>query len=183
MDDRRFVHVSIHLDANRINARGQLPKVNQLERWRDDGVILMQMSRTAQGEAAAGHSSLRSLKAHTHIFTLTGDLISSERDQRAAIARALFPDGASNANEENDVDVVFNAAKYEAILVTADGGSKRQPGGILGNRSRLRALGVTVMTDFEAVAFVRAKIRDRDERVEWRAQRDGTPRPSWVGAD
>ena len=37
----------------------------------------------------------------------------------------------------NDIEIVFNAAKYEGILVTADGGSRRQLGGILGNRAAL----------------------------------------------
>jgi hypothetical protein len=182
VDPQRFVYVSVHLDANRVNARGKLPEVNQLERWRDDGVILMQMSRTAQSEAAAG-SSARSLKAHSHIFTLSGDLIPSEDEQLEAIEQVLFPGGASNANEKNDVDVVFNAGKYGAILVTADGGSNRQPGGILGNRTRLGALGIAVMTDVEAVAHIRDKIRERDQRAELRAHREGTPKPSWVGAD
>jgi hypothetical protein len=155
MDYERFVQVVVHLDANRVNARGQLQEVNQLERWRDDGVILMQMSRTAQLEATAGGSPRRSSKARSHIFTLTGDLIDSEKRLRDRIEQTLFPAGAATANESNDVDVVFSAAKYDAILVTADGASKTQPRGILGSRSELEALGVTVMTDIEVVAYVR----------------------------
>jgi hypothetical protein len=65
-------------------------------------------------------------------------------------------------NEANDVEIAFNANKYGAILVTADGGSRRQPGGILGNRVALARLGVQVMSDGEAVALVREKIQERD---------------------
>jgi hypothetical protein len=182
-DQERFVYVSLHVDANRVNARTTLPNMNRLEKWRDDEVILMQMSRTAQEEAAAGGSAARSQKARSYIFTLTGNLIDEERRQVDAIERVLFPIGAVTPNERNDVDVVFNATKYGAILVTADGASKRQPGGILGNRAGLAALGVQVMTDDEAVAHVRRKIHERDELAVWRARRDGKPVPAWVGAD
>ena len=128
VDQDRFVHVSFHIDTNRVNARTTLPNMNQLERWRNDGVVLLSMSRTAQEEAAAGGSAARSRKARGHIFTLTGNLIDEERGQVATIERVLFPAGASTQSERNDVDVVFNAGKYCAILVTADGASKRQPG-------------------------------------------------------
>ena len=47
----------------------------------------------------------------------------------------MFPNGAKDDNELNDVRIVCEAKKYEAILVTGDGGSKAQPGGILGNRA------------------------------------------------
>ncbi len=183
MDPERFVHVVVHLDANRVNSRGQLEAVNRLEHWRNEGVILMQMSQTAQAEAAAGGSPRRASKAHAHIFTITGELVPSEAAEREAIERVLFPGGAANANEANDVDVVFNAFKYGALLVTADGGSKTQPGGILGNRAPLAALGIRVATDAEAVALIEQKIRERDERAVWRAQRDGRPVASWVGRD
>ena len=173
----------MHVDANRVNARTALPNMNQLEKWRDDEVILMQVSRTAQEEAAAGGSTARSRKAHSYIFTLTGNLIDDERRQVSEIERVLFPNGASARNERNDVDVVFNAGKYGAILVTADGASRRQPGGILGNRAKLAALGFEVMTDDEAVAHIRRKIHERDERAVERARRDGKPVPAWVGKD
>ena len=182
-DQRRFVYVSLQIDANRVNARTALPNMNQLEKWRDDEVILMQMSRTAQEEATAGGSAARSQKAHSYIFTLTGNLIDAEWRRVGAIERVLFPNGALTPNEKNDVDVVFNAGKYGAILVTADGASKRQPGGILGNRAGLAALGVQVMTDDEAVAHIKRKIHERDERAVWRARRDGRPVPVWVGED
>jgi hypothetical protein len=39
------------------------------------------------------------------------------------------------------------------------------------------------VTDSEAVAYVRQKIAERDQRMRLRAERDGTPLPAWVGAD
>jgi hypothetical protein len=79
------------------------------------------------------------------------------------IERVLWPEGARSANERNDVEVVAEAAKYAATLVTADGRSKTQPLGILGHREELaRAVGVKILSPDEAVDFVREKIRDRD---------------------
>jgi hypothetical protein len=86
-------------------------------------------------------------------------------------------------SERNDVEVVFNAKKYGAALITADGGSRRQPGGILGNRTALSRLGVSVVTDAEAVELVRRKIAERDARLRAQAARNGTVLPPWVGAD
>jgi hypothetical protein len=182
-DHDRFVHLSFHVDTSRINARTALLNMNQLEKWWNDGVVLLSMSRTAQEEAAAGGSSARAQKARSYIFTLTGNLVHAEPRQIDAIAQLLFPNGIADQNEQNDVEVVFNAGKYGAILVTADGASKRQPGGILGNRAGLAALGIEVMTDEQAVLLVRQKILERDMRARWRADQNGTVVPTWVGAD
>lgn len=183
IDQDRFVNLALHVDTNRINARTALPNMNQLERWRDDGVILMQMSNTAREEAVAGGNAARAKKASSYIFTMTMNLIDEERRLLENIEAALFPAGASDANERNDVEIVFNAKKYCAILVTADGGSKRQPGGILGNRDALGRLGITVMSDDEAVEYVREKIRQRDRLMIERCDWEGRPLPAWVGND
>lgn len=183
IDIDRFVHVSFHIDANRVNARTALPHMNQLERWFDDGVILMQMSHVAAEEAAAGANTVRAQKARSHIQTLTMSLNQDERVLLQRIERILFPDGVTSLNEANDVEIVFNASKYGAILITADGGSRRQPGGMLGNRQALARLGITVMTDAEAVALVQGKITSRDERLLIRARRDGSEAPAWIGKD
>jgi hypothetical protein len=57
-----------HIDTNLINARQKLEAVNQLEKWFDDGIILIKMSGTAHMEAqaggkAAGKLTLRGLPA------------------------------------------------------------------------------------------------------------------------
>jgi hypothetical protein len=183
IDKHRFVHVMFHVDTNRINARNALPSMNQLQKWHEAGVILIHMSQVANEEAKAGGDPRRSMKARSYIFSMTYGDTPDEQQEMRVIERTLFPKGATSQNERNDVEVVFNARKYGATLITADGGSKRQPGGILGNRTALRRLGVSIMTDVEAVAHVRKKIAERDARLRSRAVRDGTSVPSWVGTD
>lgn len=48
--EERYVYLSFHLDSNRINARGRLPAVTQLERWHGDGVIDLELSEVAHDE-------------------------------------------------------------------------------------------------------------------------------------
>ena len=77
---------------------------------------------------------------------------------------------------------MFEAAKYAAILVTRDGGSKNQPGGMLGNREKLRDY-VRLMSDSETVAFVEAKIAERDEFNRRVVAEYGGELPPWTGKD
>lgn len=179
----RFVNVAFQIDTNRINARRSLPDMNQLEAWHEAGVILMQMSQVAQVEARSGSSTQRSKKAISYIFSISHCDTSHEEADLKAIEEAIFQGGAATESERHDVEIAFNAQKYGAVLVTNDGLSKRQPRGILGGRAALARIGVQVMTDSEAVAYVRQKIAERDERMRLRAERDGTPLPEWVGAD
>jgi hypothetical protein len=181
-DDDRYVHVEFQVDANRVNARGKLEAMNQLERWYRDGVIAIQMSEVAQAEAARGDRA-RASKAHSYIFSQTLATTDREQQMLERIASILFPGGIRSVQDTNDVEVVFNAFKYECILVTADGDSKSQPRGILGSRGELKALGVRVLTAEEAVAYVRARIAARDERIRRDVARSGRSIPSWVGSD
>jgi hypothetical protein len=183
LDRDRFVYVTLQIDTNRINARRALPEMNQLEAWHRDGVVLIHMSQVAQSEARSGASSLRSKKALSYIFSITYGDTPDEQDDLRAIEEAIFPGGAATEGERRDVEIAFNAKKYGAILVTNDGLSKRQPRGILGSRAALARIGVQVMTDSEAVEYVRHKIAERDKRMRLRAERDGTALPAWVGAD
>jgi hypothetical protein len=48
-----------------------------------------------------------------------------------------------------------------AILLTHDGGSRKQPRGILGNQYKLRDI-VRALSDTEAIAFIRKEIQERD---------------------
>ena len=61
--------------------------------------------------------------------------------------------------------------------------SQSQPGGILGHRDQLAALGVRVVTDQEAVQRVRILLRRRDEHAQAVCARTGEPLPEWVGQD
>ena len=180
--ERRMLYVPVlHIDTNLINARQKLPAVNQLEKWFEDGVILINMSGTAQREALAGGNALRTRKSNRQIYTTTPPADAFDPRYRE-IEHALFPNGAEDDNQRNDVKIVFEAAKYAAIFVTGDGGSKRQPGGILGNRHKLKSI-VEILSPDEAVAFIRAKIRERDDFNARVFKEFGGQLPAWTGAD
>lgn len=180
---RRSVAVAVHLDANRINSRGGLEHVNQLEQWHEDGVILLEMARPAHEEAKAGTDPRRRRKALGHIFTLTYADTGREQRRLKQVEEVLFPGKATTQNERNDVEIVFNADKYGAILVTADGASKSQPGGILGHREQLSQMGIQIMRDSEAVDHIRERISIRDRNARLIAGKTGKALPSWVGED
>jgi hypothetical protein len=180
--ERRALYIPVlHIDANLINARQKLAAVNQLEKWASDEVILINISSTARGEAMAGGNMARTRKANQQIFTATPVASASDPLCRK-IEGALFPSGAKDENQRNDVRIVFEAAKYSAILVTTDGGSKNQPGGILGNRAKLKSV-VQILSPDEAVELVREKIKERDEFNVRVAKEYGGQLPSWTGAD
>lgn len=160
--NRRLLYIPVlHIDANLINARQKLPAVNQLEKWFEDEVILINMSGTAHAEAKAGSNIQRTRKANQQIYTTTPPADVPDPLYRN-IEAVIFPDGARNDNQRNDVKIIFEAAKYAAILVTGDGGSKSQPGGIIGNRDKLRDI-VKILSPGEAVLLIRDKIRERDD--------------------
>ena len=182
---RRHIGSDFVIDANRINARGTLPQMCQLERWHRDGVTCIVISNEASAEASHG-SSRRYLKTGEYIHTVTHGRAQDEVWLLKAIESVLYPAGARISNHQNDARIVFNAAKYLDILITADGASKTQPGGILGHREKLQALHPTIriMSDDEAVDFVREKIRERDEQIKRIAGSFlNVQLPSWIGQD
>jgi hypothetical protein len=179
---RRIRNHRFMIDANRINASGRLQHMNQLEGWWLNRVVSIQMAEPAQQEAARG-SRDRARKAYGYIYSKTMARTAEEMDLLREIESILFPGGARTEGERRDVEIVFNARKYLCILVTNDGASRRQPGGILGNRDRLRALGIHVCTDEEAVALVRVLLDRRDDLERERSQVTGEPLPDWVGRD
>jgi hypothetical protein len=62
--ERRLLHIPVlQIDTNLINARQKLNAVNQLEKWYHDGVVVINMSSAAHGEAKAGSNELRTRKA------------------------------------------------------------------------------------------------------------------------
>lgn len=181
---RRMLYIPVlHIDTNLINARRKLPAVNRLEKWYADGVILINMAGTARDEALAGGDARRTQKANQQIFTMTTPApIDSTRFK--AIESVLVPSGAKDENQRNDVRIVADAIHYAAILVTNDGGSKSQPGGILGNRDALaKQFGVRILSADEAVEFVRSKIRERDDFNRQVVREFGGTLPDWSNAD
>jgi predicted nuclease of predicted toxin-antitoxin system len=177
IEEERSLFLIFQIDANRINARAQLPYMNQLEHWADSGIILVEMSRVAYDEARSGQDQYRSHKVSGYIYSYTYADTLQEQQMIAEIARALFPGGLWTPNDWRDVEIVFNARKYGAILVTADGA-------ILDRSRELAArFHINVMTDEQAVAFVRSRIRARDERARQHAEDSSTQVPEWVGKD
>jgi hypothetical protein len=175
-DVHRDLYLTFHIDTNRINSRGRLEHMNRLETWRDKDIILLYMSKVANDEALAGHDDRRSHKASESIYSYTMADTRDERRELAAIEVCLFPGGARDQNQRNDVEIVFNAKKYGAILVTLDHD-------ITDHIRKLRQLGISAMTDAEAVALVETRITERDALARQVADLTGQPLPDWVGKD
>ena len=159
------------------------PAMNQIEEWRRNRVILVQMSEIAQNEASVSGNESRTEKALGYVHTKTIATTEEEVNLLALIKGILFPIEHLSCNQQHDIEIVFNAKKYNAILVTLDGGSKSQPGGILGHKKELSEIGVTVMSDVEAVNEIRKLIRARDVIITNYCAKTGLPVPEWVGVD
>lgn len=179
----RYVYLKFQIDTNRLNVRQNLPYMNRLEQWRENGVIDIEISEVAQHEAQYGNNSLRNQKAMIYIFSETKSTTDDEMRMLEKIKSILFPTGQKNQNEHNDIEIVFNAWKYSRILITNDGASNRQPNGILGNLDKLRTLGIRVIRDNEAVSMVEQKIRDRDNMARMISEKYHKPLPNWIGKD
>jgi hypothetical protein len=181
--ERRLLYTPIfHIDTNLINARGNLATMNQIEKWAIDGVILVNMSNVSFNEAKQGGNVQRIKKALSHIFTLVDENCNELDPKFQQIAIALFPTGIKAEKERNDVRIVWEAAKWHAILVTNDGGSKNQPGGILGNAYKINNI-VNIMCDTEAVEFIKSKINERDDRNIEISNLTDQALPEWTGKD
>jgi hypothetical protein len=154
----------------------------RLEKWHADSVVHLSMADVAQMEAATG-SNARARKAFSLIHSVSTNRNADEEQMLRRIEGILFPGGARNANERNDARIVFQAWKDKSTLITNDGGSRSQPGGILGHRDELAHLGIAVISDAEAVAWVEGQIRERDERALLMARDFGKLISPWVGND
>ncbi len=175
-----------HLDANLINARQNLDAVNRMERWRDDGVILLVMSGVAHQESqsgSGGNVEARKRKAASHIYTIK-DYGKTAADDIYARVEAVVWGCAANENQLNDVEIICEAILHQATLVTMDGGSKRQLLGILGSRDKLRELfDISILRPEEAVTFIRERIAERDSFNAQVAEISGAALPKWWGRD
>lgn len=176
LEESRELHLNFHIDTNRINSRGRLDNMNRLELWKKKGLILLNMSQVAHDEARAGGDQRRARKAYGNIYSSTMANTSEEQMQLREIETILFPTGAATQNERNDAEIAFNARKYNATLITADGD-------LLTRRIELSRIGIKVMTDNDAVALVENRIAERDKRARIASQMLGVPCPEWVGND
>lgn len=163
-----------HIDTYRINAGQNLQGMNRLERWRRLGVITLSMCDKAREDLQRYPAGAE--KASTFIIAMT--FVGSTVEERSLreIQQAIFGEGAISDNDRRDVLIVYNAAKYGAILVTGD--TK-----ILAAKEKLASLGARVMTDDEAVQCVEEAIRGRDAWAVEHARFMGKPIPPWVGKD
>jgi len=166
------------LDANRVNANGKLPAMNQLEKWHADGVIRLKFPEHAQSEAEASGNARRTRKAREYLIPQTYITTDEERERLQKIERIIFGDAPLSPQDKNDALNVFNAHKCFGILVTADGALVNAADRL---RDELRA--VVVMSDESAVEQVRKRIRVRDKMARADAAREGCPLPDWVGQD
>jgi hypothetical protein len=171
------------LDACYVNARGECDAINQLELWHANEVIELLFPEDAQREAEEGKNQRRTRKARSYWIPYALDNTADERALVREIAKTIFGGKPLCSGEKNDARIVFTTKKYSSILVTRDGASKTQPRGILGAAADLAKLGVTVMSDVQAVEFVRSEIAQRDRAARRLADRFGTPLPVWVGRD
>ena len=124
--ERRMLYTPIFLiDTNMINAYEKLPAMSQLERWAEEEIILINMSNVSFNEAQQGNNAKRAKKALAQIFTLIDESINEASSTYQIVTNAIFPEGVKNENQKNDVKIVCEAIKWNAILVTNDGDSKK----------------------------------------------------------
>jgi hypothetical protein len=155
-----MLHIPIfHIDTNVINSNLENDDMNKLEQWAKDEIIQIIISGTSYKEAKVTNYIPRIKKADQNIFTLTDVEIDENDSAFHTISIALFPNGIKNDNQKNDVKIVYEAMHYNAILITLDGNSKKQPGGILGNRDKIKNI-VQIMNPKEAVQFIETKIEE-----------------------
>lgn len=171
------------LDANRINAMQKDPHVNQLEVWHKRKVIFLEMSLTAYEEASFGNFR-RSEKANDYTWMRLNEAWPGIDEFRKSIADIIFPGGPRSQQEINDVILLLTAKMSFATVVTLDGGSNRQPGGMLGSADRLLSeAGIRVLTAEHAVDEIRECIRIRDDTARTVFAASGRRLPKWVGKD
>jgi hypothetical protein len=183
MPERRLVSVGFLVDTNCVNAKQKIAEMNLLETWAANEIIELIAAETAQHEMAAGRDSDRTRKAYQFIVTMSAITTPQERQQVQRIEQILCPNGVTTQNERNDIDIVFNSGKYGRPLITNDGGSKTQPGGILGNRAKLAQLGIRVLRPEEAVVRVQTALCERDNHAQQWAAFYKKDLPDWVGKD
>jgi hypothetical protein len=118
--------------------------MNRLERWRENGVILLIMTDVSQAEAMAGCNPGRSRKATRFIYAISSIGNPEFHEIERQVETILFPGGARNQNQRNDVRIVCTALAYQSPLITNDSV-------ILRSRDRLRSLGAAVLSDGEAM--------------------------------
>jgi len=177
----RNLDIIYHLDANKINAKQQDVSINQLEIWHKNKVVFLEMSLTAYDEAGSGSgvdSDDRREKADDYTFISANDSLGVEEEWRNIIEQIVFPCGAKEQNEKNDVSILLDAKMAGAILITSDRTH------IIKNADKLLSdAGIRVITAKQAVNEVKKCIYRRDSIATNIARTTACKLPKWVGKD
>ncbi|MDB4304141.1 hypothetical protein N9934_05070 [Desulfosarcina sp.] len=115
--------------------------MNELEELASQGLCDLLMPKNAWDEAEAGNNIERKEKTWEYFF-IEPTHTDNQKFWFKEIEKIIFPNGARSQNEINDVWILVTVREMRYPLVTNDGESKSQPGGILGNRERLNKVGV-----------------------------------------
>jgi hypothetical protein len=137
------------LDANCVNARQGCLAMNALEELERCRLIELNYSETSQNEASK-NSTRRAEKASEYPYIR----LNSEWDRpefRQQIERIVFPQGAQTPQMRNDIDLLHLAEMDGSPVVTLDGDSSSQTGGILGHAAELEDLGISVLRPTDAL--------------------------------
>lgn len=145
------------LDANACNALQRIDELNELERMAQAGVIDLLYTETTWDEAQFGSLDRRHKLTDFMFIGLPSDEQNRDLQQpwREEIARLVFPAGVRTDNQRRDVEALLTVRMSGGCFVTSDGGSKNQPGGILGHKLQLAGLGIEVLNYNEALALAK----------------------------
>jgi hypothetical protein len=145
--------ITFFLDTNRINARSKCSYMNELESLAREGKCELLMPRVAWSEAEKGNNEDSKNKTWSYYF-IGLEHTESQRYWYREIENIVFPYGAITTNQQNDVWILVTAREMQYPLITDEGDSKSQKGGMLGNRVKLNGIGIQVVRDSEAVEMI-----------------------------
>lgn len=143
------------LDANACNALQKIDELNQLENLANVGIINIMYTETTWCEAAFG-SQIRHYKVSQFDWNgLSEDYENNRLQQpwREQIGRLIFPYGTRTDGQRRDIEALLTVKMSGGYFITRDGGSKSQPGGILGHKSQLATLGIEVLDFTDALTY------------------------------
>lgn len=152
------------LDANACNALQRIGELNELEHLAHARKIDLMYTETTWDEAQFG-SLIRRDKVRQFFFVgLSKDEENNLLQQpwRDEIGRLVFPHGIKSDSQRRDIEALLTVKMSCGYFVSSDGGSKRQPGGILGHKSQLAVLGVEVLNFTEALKYALQAVSNID---------------------
>lgn len=141
------------LDANACNARQQIEELNELERLADVGKIELMYTESTWNEARFGSEERRTKVDRRYFLGLDefGENASLVNSWRKDIGQVVFPRGVVNERQRRDIEALLVVKISGGYFVSNDGGSNKQPGGVLGNRDALASCGIKVFSFAEAL--------------------------------